>query len=1076
MITRAVCPVLVGREAEVSTLEDALLAACRGEGSVVVLTGDAGMGKTRLAAEVARRARTIRATVIEGACSEAELAMPYLPFLEGIGRYLAMADVERLGERLGPARRELAELFPQLGGVAVSQRPASDGTQAKLRFYEAIVALLELAADENGLLLVLEDLHWADASTHELLDYLARRVSANPILVLATYRRGEVHRRHALHPTIQGWLRSGLAAMVELEPLPPDGVARMVSAIFDEPVRDDTRDFFHSRSEGNPFVLEELLKVALDRGDVYRTEAGWARRALADIRLPKTVRESVLLRLDRMHPDQAEVLRIAAVLGRSFEDDLLRDVCGREIEDELEAFVDQQLIDEEPGRAGRYRFRHALTQQAIYESLPRRKRERLHGQVADALQSRSNVSAVDLVQHLLRARLADEVRPLLLEAADDAERAHAYREAAELRQRALASTRDPLARARLVGSIGETLERAGDANSALGLLREAIVALLGQGQVAEAEHCRVLLGRVRWQHGRHDLAREDFQRAIDGLEQFGPTRDLALALTWRGGIDIVNHRFETGEPFINRAIETAVAAGADDIRILAGNYVGNVLSEQFLWDESTAMLLRGYEEALVADLPTIALNSLNNLQADYLYMAAPRLAIGHLELFGALRLELADAHALQTSGWTSRLTGDLEGALAFSRRYVDAAERIGSPRHQLQARNGLADTLIALGRLEEARSLLVQPVSGQGLQKAIEHCQAWCEYHLAAGDPRPAAEAARSVASDPQVLIRALPFVDAVVHALVSNREMALAGPIADAIRGHPRHAKQPQLLLALSRIELASSHAESALDLSRRAADMFAERGDVLDELGARVVTARCLAAVDVDAAGLESLACIGAARRMRARHFEAQALEVAHDLGVEVPPESVEVPDGVGEKLVTVLFADVRGYTAMTAARPPAEMVDIISAFQRWARTEVERHHGLVDKYAGDAVMATFNVSGATIDHTRHAVEAARALSAKASFMDLPIAIGIAVGPAIVGRLAPGANISVVGETTNLAARLQTAAGPGEILLSQAAYKRLSGIDLEPEALTLKGFDEPVAAYRLPTERVRKAAPDKS
>jgi predicted ATPase len=288
MITRAVCPVLVGRETEISSLEDALLAACRGEGNVVVLAGDAGMGKTRLAAEVSRRARAIRATVMDGACSEAELSLPYLPFVEAIGKYLATGDVERLGEELGPARRVLAQVFPQLGPDPISQPLTTDGTQAKLRLFEAIVTLLEVVAAESGLLLVLEDLHWADTSTHELLDYLARRLKTNPILVLATYRHGELHRRHPLHPTIQGWLRSGLATIVELEPMTLEGVAGMVSAIFDEPTRDDTRDFFHARCEGNPFVLEELLKVALDRGDVYLTDAGWARRALVHaIRLPR---------------------------------------------------------------------------------------------------------------------------------------------------------------------------------------------------------------------------------------------------------------------------------------------------------------------------------------------------------------------------------------------------------------------------------------------------------------------------------------------------------------------------------------------------------------------------------------------------------------------------------------------------------------------------------------------------------------------------------------------------------------------------------------------------------------------
>src|SRR6202521_4833278 len=144
MITRAVCRILVGREEELSTLEDALLAACRGEGSVVVLAGDAGMGKSRLCAELTDRAERIGATVMQGSCSEADLALPYLPFLEAIGNQLAIGGVADLRLRLGVHVRELAKVFPQLAedGPAASQTETPDG---RLRLFEAILALLGLA-------------------------------------------------------------------------------------------------------------------------------------------------------------------------------------------------------------------------------------------------------------------------------------------------------------------------------------------------------------------------------------------------------------------------------------------------------------------------------------------------------------------------------------------------------------------------------------------------------------------------------------------------------------------------------------------------------------------------------------------------------------------------------------------------------------------------------------------------------------------------------------------------------------------------------------------------------------------
>jgi adenylate cyclase len=150
---------------------------------------------------------------------------------------------------------------------------------------------------------------------------------------------------------------------------------------------------------------------------------------------------------------------------------------------------------------------------------------------------------------------------------------------------------------------------------------------------------------------------------------------------------------------------------------------------------------------------------------------------------------------------------------------------------------------------------------------------------------------------------------------------------------------------------------------------------------------------------------------------------------------------------------------------------MVDRIGSLQRWAAHEVGRHNGIVDKFAGDAVMATFNVSGQSVDHTLHALQAAIAIIDKAALIDLPIGAGVAVGPAVVGRLAESANVSVLGGVTNLAARLQAQAPAGGVVLSEEAYRRVRdwieerGNRAERVELTLKGFDQPVAAYLLAT-----------
>ena len=172
------------------------------------------------------------------------------------------------------------------------------------------------------------------------------------------------------------------------------------------------------------------------------------------------------------------------------------------------------------------------------------------------------------------------------------------------------------------------------------------------------------------------------------------------------------------------------------------------------------------------------------------------------------------------------------------------------------------------------------------------------------------------------------------------------------------------------------------------------------------------------------DEAAAAGAHGPARAAAALAQQLEL--DVSLPLEPEVVTAPEllPLGERLVTSLFADIRGYTDMAQAAPPAANAEYLATLHRLAVTEVGRRHGIVDKFAGDAVMATFNATGARTDHTELAAEAALALRDKAALLDIPIGIGIAVGPAVVGRPVSGSNVSVLGSTTNLAARLQAAA----------------------------------------------------
>ena len=221
MIEQALCPTVVGRDREADALEDALLDALRGEGRLALLAGEAGLGKTRLARQLVERAERLGAVVLWGGCSEAEFALPYLPFIEACGNHVSSVGAEAIRARLGPAAQDLAALLPQFGRAAAALNDPS----TKLRLFEAVFLFLQAEAQAAGLLLVVEDIHWADASTRELLDFLARRLRATRILLLATYRPDEMHRRHPLAPYLQAWRRGGSATVVELSPFGPETVA-----------------------------------------------------------------------------------------------------------------------------------------------------------------------------------------------------------------------------------------------------------------------------------------------------------------------------------------------------------------------------------------------------------------------------------------------------------------------------------------------------------------------------------------------------------------------------------------------------------------------------------------------------------------------------------------------------------------------------------------------------------------------------------------------------------------------------------------------------------------------------------
>jgi class 3 adenylate cyclase len=1055
--------VLVGRERELTELEDALLAAIRGEGRMVLVAGDAGIGKTRLVTELGVRARGIGATVLSGSCSEAPLSLPYLPFLEALGNFVARADLPALRKRLGDSAAELGNLFPRFGRAPAE---GGDPSQAKSRFFEAILHLLEVVAADSGLLLVVEDLHGADASTTALLDYLARRLPASRVLVVGTYRAEEIGRKHPLRSYIQSWRRSGLAQVVELAPLGAGEVTSMVDAIFDDTSPAETGGYLHERCEGNPFVLEELLKEALDRGDIFRTERGWERKELTDFRLPRTVRDTILLRLERLGADQVRMLRAAAVLGDSFRDTALIAVAGQDlpaVQEALRACVQQQLLSEQAAAGGTYRFRHSLTREAVYEDLVSTERQEYHSRAADALRAQPGSSAVEIANHLFAAGRAEEAVPLCLEAARRAEETWALVDAADLYERALPNIRDAHERAGVLKRLGTCLshaDRPGAASAAERYLQEAVRILETEGETVEAARVRVVLADAYYPRLQLAEAERELEKAIAVLEPLGPSADLADAYNHLSFYRVVELDGPGCTKWAEKALAaTAGAADAGMVHVRAQDLFGLGLACEERFDEAIEWLDRSAGEAMRRGWRWYALAPMHNTLV-FLPLERWNEVPERLDRMGSVDPNHFTTLISEAWAWVGRGFPGKAAQVAERAREASASQEWTVSVFWTNCT--LVIAYAAMGRLDEARKVLPPPGAATHIQDQLARWAADLQLALAGAKDALAVADARPVDN----VVEGWPWA---LERVLALQAMVDAGA-ADQVRDHLQGAPDTAFFKAV-RIDAARAHGDHAavremapafIELSSRVgARLFADR--------ARLALAEATAlSGDPGAAALLLQQVMTSALEREHWWHQKQARELAEKLEIELDEETVpapqEVPRETGERFVTVLFADVRGYSAMTREVAPALMADKIASLQRSAAREVARHHGTVDKFAGDAVMATFNVSGATVDHASHALRTAVALRDRARYLGLALGIGIATGPAIVGRLATGANLSVLGDTTNLASRLQAQAGPNEIVVSEEAWRRLrEPLDATPELLELKGFNRPVSAYRV-------------
>jgi DNA-binding CsgD family transcriptional regulator len=693
---RVSSPKFVGRIDERRRLTTAFEAATARNPAVVLIGGEAGVGKTRLVNVAAADVVARGGRVVIGACLElVDRALPYGPVVQALRQALRTMPPAEFDAAVGPARAELAHLLPELqpaGAAAPDPHPAG--------LLEHLLGVVERLGADVPLLFVIEDLHWADRSTRDLLVFLARNLQDTQVVLVGTYRSDDLHRRHPLRAVLGELERGGAVTRFELERFTRTEVRDQLSAILESVPTNQLLDAVFERSEGNPFFAEEI--VAATRDDDCGT-------------LPSTLRDLLLARVDELPATAREILRTAAVIGRRFPHTLLAAVCDRpeaELLDDLRAAVEQQVLVID---ADRYSFRHALVREAVYDDLLPGERTRLHARFAELLVEAPGLfdggeaeRVSEVACHWFQAHDNDRALPAAVDAARAAEQMYAFPEALAHCERALelwdrvadAAERSGMTRVELSRWAAHLADLSGDAERALALARDALREVDPESDPVTAGLIHERVARYLWQigSGPEGLIENEMPVALVPSEPVSEARAVVVAAL--GQQLMVAGRNDDAIRWCQQAIELAGDVGARAVEGHARNSLGTALGNSGRVSEG----------------------------------------LGQLHLAAALAretqswTELARA-AVNESGILESI-GQLEAAAALA-----TAAAADAVRHGLERSNGnflrlnAIECLLELGRYDEAEAILVRidrtrPVGMDDLRRL----ESWAALHMGRGD------------------------------------------------------------------------------------------------------------------------------------------------------------------------------------------------------------------------------------------------------------------------------------------------------------------------------------------------------
>ncbi|MFD9944415.1 AAA family ATPase [Nonomuraea sp. NPDC059023] len=785
MLGRMVSPVFVGREAELAHLADAMDAARQGTATAVLLGGEAGVGKTRLVQKFADRAAQDGAHVLFGGCVELSTdGLAYAPFTAALRQLVREMGTARIARLLPEgAERDLARLLPEFGEPTVD----GDTDTGRARLFEQFLTLLERLAESRPTVLFIEDIHWADRSSRDLIAFLSRNLAAAQVLIVLTYRSDDLHRQHPLRPVLAELSRVRGVLRLDLPRLSQDEVAEQMTGILGRTPEYARVEKVFERSEGIPLFVEALL----DDPD-------------GDCVFPDSMQDLILSAVERLPEETQRVLRVAAAGGIRIGHALLAAVSGLsdlELESALRPAIAGNVLQIADNRA--YVFRHALIREAVHEELLPGEHQRLHARYAEEISRDRKLvppgrAAVELAHHWYGARDDEWALISAWEAARKSMKAFAYAEAIPLLERVLMLwDKVPGAAGRIDADHSYVLEKAALAAANSAEVDRGVkfvrAALAGLDEVTQPDRVAMLM--VRWAgfkiaKGKMGVV-EDFHKALELVPDHSHPR--AEVLTKLSQHLMLQGEVEEGTARCEEGLLIARDIGDEHLEgeLLMNLALGQAMAGGSIAQYETNQLARAIGERI--DSPRLILRSVgNNIDAlNDLGRSEEALELSYegermAKKYGLIRT--IGVFILNNRAEALELLGRWDEALETAERSLRFGPSLRTRHHILRVQADIAlsrgdlstleSNLSELGVLKERPEDFVQDITSSS--------RLHMGWHLLKGEPESALEVAHRVLSRPsQSSKSALGWRLLSLISHVCDQAEALDPTLSEHVRGH---------------------------------------------------------------------------------------------------------------------------------------------------------------------------------------------------------------------------------------------------------------------------------------------------